>query len=145
MLFIITVTITTKISAQPARGRARLFFFIYFINSIYFINFINSIQFRYLRPLKTPAHDDCQRPLPGQVGPGTSHVQRGRCAIVQYMRTTYSHDLARPRRTLQETQASSRQVSKKIKKIKTNPEKRKKSLLDPGRHFPVPYYKIWLL
>jgi hypothetical protein len=31
---------------------------------------------------------------------------------------TYSHDLARPRRTLQETQASSRQVSKKIKKNK---------------------------
>jgi hypothetical protein len=34
------------------------------------------------------------------------------------MRTTYSHDLARPRRTLQETRACSRQVSKKIKKIK---------------------------
>jgi hypothetical protein len=31
---------------------------------------------------------------------------------------TYSHDLARPRRTLQETQASSRQVNKNIKKIK---------------------------
>jgi hypothetical protein len=42
------------------------------------------------------------------------------------MRTTHSHDLARPRRTLQETQACSRQVSKKLKKIKTNREKRKK-------------------
>ena len=32
------------------------------------------------------------------------------------IRTTYSQDLARPRRTLQETQACSCQVSKKIKK-----------------------------
>ena len=58
-----------------------LFYFINFIYLFYFINFINSIQFRYLfillvqfnfvtyvRPLKTPAHDDCQSPLPGQVG-----------------------------------------------------------------------------
>jgi hypothetical protein len=51
---------------------------------------------------------------------------------------TYSHDLARPRRTLQGTQACSRQVSKRSKN-QTNPEKRKKSLVDPGRHFPVPY------
>jgi hypothetical protein len=43
------------------------------------------------------------------------------------MRTTHSHDLARPRQTLQETQACSRQVSKNFKKIKTNREKRKKS------------------
>ena len=46
------------------------------------------------------------------------------------MRTTstYSHDLARPRRTLQETQASSRQVSKKIKKIKQIQKNERKAL-----------------
>ena len=44
------------------------------------------------------------------------------------MRTTYSHDLARPRRTLQETQASSRQVSKKIKKIKQIQKNKRKAL-----------------
>ena len=123
---------------QPG-GRARLFFSFLFIY-LFRYYFINSIQFRYLRPLQTPAHDDCQSPLPGQVGPGTSHVLRGRCAIVPSIRTTYSQDLARPRRTLQETQACSCQVSKKIKKINKNPEKRKKILVDPGRHFPVPYY-----
>jgi hypothetical protein len=41
---------------------------------------------------------------------------------------TYSHDLARPRRTLQETQASSRQVSKKIKKIKQIQKNERKAL-----------------
>jgi hypothetical protein len=43
---------------------------------------------------------------------------------------TYSHrdDLARPRRTLQETQASSRQVSKKIKKIKQIQKTERKAL-----------------
>ena len=30
----------------------------------------------------------------------------------------------------------------KDQKNQTNPEKRKKSLLDPGRHFPVPYFVI---
>jgi hypothetical protein len=30
----------------------------------------------------------------------------------------------------------------KDRKIKTNRENRKKSLLDPGRHFPVPYFRF---
>ena len=42
---------------------------------------------------------------------------------MQSIGTTYSHDLARPRRTLQETQACSRQVSKKIKKSNKSKEK----------------------
>ena len=41
---------------------------------------------------------------------------------------TYSHDLARPRRTLQETQGSSRQVSKKIKQIKQIQKNERKAL-----------------
>ena len=62
---------TTKVLAQRARGSRETLFFFSFYLFIYFIYFINSIQlFRYLRPLKTPAHDDCQSPLPGQVGPG---------------------------------------------------------------------------
>jgi hypothetical protein len=62
---------TTKKFGPTSPGVARDSFFFLFYLFIHFIYFINSIQFLYLRPLiKTPAHDDCQSPLPGQVGPG---------------------------------------------------------------------------
>ena len=66
---------TTKVLAQRARGsRETLFSFSFFFFFYLFIYlFILLIQFNfvtYVRPLKTPAHDDCQSPLPGQVGPG---------------------------------------------------------------------------
>ena len=35
--------------------------------------------------------------------------------------------------------------SNKIKKTNKNREKRKKILVDPGRHFPVPYYLLAFL
>jgi hypothetical protein len=58
---------------------------------------------------------------------------------VQSIRTrTTSHDL--DGRSIEETQALKLAPSQqKDQKNQTNPEKRKKSLLDPGRHFPVPY------
>jgi hypothetical protein len=37
-----------------------------------------------------------------------------------------------------------RAKSAKRSKNQTNPENRKKSLLDPGRHFPVPYFVVLL-
>ena len=56
------------VPTSPGVARDSFFFFFYL-----FILFILLIQFNfvtYVRPLKTPAHDDCQSPLPGQVGPG---------------------------------------------------------------------------
>jgi hypothetical protein len=139
VVFLGKTSTTTKISAQPAGGRARLFFsffFIYlFISFILLIQFINSIQFNFVtyvpkdaRTRRLTARSSRARSL-GLTGPLCD------CAI-----HTYSHELARPRRTLQETQACSCQKIKKNQR--RNREKRKKSLLDPGRHFPVPYRKV---
>ena len=49
------------VPTSPGVARDSFFFFFYL-----FILFILLFQFRYF-PLKTPAHDDCQSPLPGQV------------------------------------------------------------------------------
>ena len=144
MLFIITTT--TKISAQQARGRARLFFsfsFILFISFILLIQFNYSIQLRTLRFLKTPAsaaHTTTARVhfqvRSGPVSRSNGAAQR---AIVRSIRTrTTSRDLdGRSKRP-----KHARAKSAKRSKNQTNPEKRKKSLLDPGRHFPVPYYEL---
>jgi hypothetical protein len=72
-------TTTTKERSQRApAGRADLFHFIYL--------FILYIEFNYVLTFlkdarERGAHDDCQSPLPGQVGPGLT-VQLGRCAIL---------------------------------------------------------------
>jgi hypothetical protein len=60
---------TTKVLPQRAGGRARLFFFILFISFILLIQF--NFVLTFLKDARERgAHDDCQSPLPGQVGPG---------------------------------------------------------------------------
>ena len=59
--------------AQRARGRARFFFLFLFL--LFIILFISFILFNYVLTFlkdarERGAHDDCQSPLPGQVGPG---------------------------------------------------------------------------
>ncbi len=69
MLFIIT---TTKVLSQRARGSRETLFFFFFL---FFLSFILLIEFNYVLTFlkdarERGAHDDCQSPLPGQVGPG---------------------------------------------------------------------------
>ncbi len=80
--------------------------------------------------LERGAHGDSQSPGRCQVrsGPGPLASNEEDLPLCDCAIHTYSHDLARPRRTLQETQASSRQVSKKIKKIKQIQKTERKSL-----------------
>ena len=118
-------------------GVARDSFYFLFI---LFISFILLIEFNYVLTFlkdarERGAHDDCQSPLPGQVGPGLT-VSRARsvcdCAI-----HTYSHDLARPRRTLQEAQNAraksvkrSEIANKKSGKLEKPKESRKRQQKD---------------
>ena len=107
-----TTNKTTKVSAQRARGSRETLFFL-FIYLFHLINQLNSIS------LLTSLKDARTRRLPeSRSGPGppTSNEAAVRLCNPCVLRTrTTSHQR---RRTLQETQACSRQVSKKIKKIK---------------------------
>ena len=64
-------TTTTKVLSQRARGSRETLFFLF----LSFISFILLIEFNYVLTFlkdarERGAHDDCQSPLPGQVGPG---------------------------------------------------------------------------
>ena len=121
-----------------------LLFIYYYLLFIYFIYFINSIQFRtyFINSIQvlTFLKDARTRRLPESTARSSRARSHGLTGPLR-VRLCDPYVLARPRQTLQETwtQACSCQVSKKIKKIEQNPEKRKKILVDPGRHFPVPY------
>ncbi len=146
MLFIITTTTKKNWPNEP--GVARDSFFLFFSFIYLLIELIELIEFNsvlaFLKDAREHGAHDCQSPQPGQVGPGLT-VERGRSvcdSVCDSAIHTHSHDLARPRRRLQETQACSSQVSKKIEKSNKSRKmsnKSKESLLDPGRHFPVPY------
>ena len=72
--FAATATKQQKFRPNEPGGRARLFFsFSFSFSFIYFIYFL--IEFNYVLTFlkdarERGAHDDCQSPLPGQVGPG---------------------------------------------------------------------------
>ncbi len=114
-------------------GVARDSFFLFFLFFILLVEFNSVPQKKKLRFLKTPAsaaHTTARVHTGSQVKSGPVSRSNGvpQCAIVRSIRTrTTSHDLARPRRALQETQACYCQVSKKVKKSKQIQKNERKS------------------
>ena len=133
-----------------------LLLYLFYLNSIHSFNSFNSnsiqIQFKFeARFLTTPASSSHARSarhaLPGQVGPGQgrSHgllANQGRhgCASATIRRTCGGIRECYERRTPVDDEAELPRKEEKDQKNQRNPKKREKSLFDPGRHFPVPYY-----
>ena len=135
---------TTKVLAHTARGSRGISFFSFLLFILLIelfilllIEFNSSLTF--LKDARERgAHDDCQSPLPGQVGPPVSRsiIKRGR-SVCDCEIHTYSHDLARPRRTLQEAQNAraksvkrSEIAKKKSGKLEKPKESRKRQQKD---------------
>ena len=115
---------------SPGVARDSFFLFILFISFILLIEF--NFVLTFLKDARERgAHDDCQSPLPGQVGPGLT-VERSngaaQCAIVRSIRArTTSHDLDGRSKKPKQARAKSAKRSKN----QTNPENRKEQPCGP--------------